>query len=290
MRHHLYALYLFTKSDIKTVILPQIVFAISSALTEGFRVRSDYHLQGNVFIAVMKAVLWIWVALLLENVANQRLPGSILEDSKNKPWRPFPSKHLTPNEGQQYLLVLVPCALVTGILLGASRETNTLVALIWMYNDLDGANKSIWWRNALNAGGLMCFSAGVTAITAGPLQYTSMERAVCWIALTGTVIFTTVQAQDFPDIAGDQARGRQTMPLLYGQHVARVSLAIGIITWSFLCPWFWGLRFLEFLPTVAIGGLMAWMTFANRRKTSDEVVWKLWCLWFGIIYLLPLLS
>ncbi|KAF2251396.1 hypothetical protein BU26DRAFT_563335 [Trematosphaeria pertusa] len=142
--HHLYTLYLFTKSDIKTVIFPQIVFAISSAFTGGFRAPDEIRDQGQgfAFAALAKAALWVWVTLLVENVANQRLPGSILEDSKNKPWRPFPSKRVTSREGQQYLLILLPCALVTGVLVGASRETNTFVALVWMYNDLDGANTS----------------------------------------------------------------------------------------------------------------------------------------------------
>lgn len=143
----------------------------------------------------------------------------------------------------------------------------------------------------MNAGGLVSFSAGVTAITAGPLQYTKLAGGpLGWLLLTGFVIFTTVHAQDFPDIEGDAARGRATMPLLYGQTASRISLAVGVLVWSVVCPAYWQLGLLGYLLPITVGGMQAVITCFYRSQVADEIVWKLWCGWFGIIYLLPLFS
>lgn len=146
--YHLHTLLLLTKSDFKTVILPQMTFAFSSFVSKGFTSQPEVWRRATLdaSIALLKAFIWTWTMLLLENMANQRLPGSILEDSKNKPWRPFPSRRLSPKDSQLYMLVLISMNYTIGCYLGAPRETTTLMALIWMYNDLDGANASIWWR------------------------------------------------------------------------------------------------------------------------------------------------
>lgn len=284
----LYTIFLILKSDIKTVLIPQTLFAIASLFTAGFEQPCQMLLERQVIVKLVKAIIWILALLLIEDIANQRLPGSILEDSNNKPWRPFASKRLSHQHGQRMLLILVPGALVIGAAFGNYAETSTLLALIWMYNDLEGANSSMWWRAAVNTGGLTCFSAGVTAITAGPLNYAKLEGAVLWLLLTGVVIFTTGHAQDLPDMVGDSARNRQTIPLLYGQFVARVTLAIGCLLWSIICTLFWESSFLGSVPTLGLGVLIAYLTLTDRTQRSDEAVWKLYCFWLGTIYLLPL--
>lgn len=50
----------------------------------------------------------------------------------------------------------------------------------------------------------------LTALSDGKL----LPRAYLWILITGAVVATTVHAQDFPDIEGDEKRGRQTLPML----------------------------------------------------------------------------
>lgn len=182
--------------------------------------------------------------------------------------------------------------LALGAASGAFRETAALIGLIWMYNDLDAANASMWWRNATNAAGLMTFSAGAAAVATGPLDYTFSAAgrpsdAVMWILVTGAIVMTTIHAQDLPDVVGDAARGRRTIPLVYGDAAARWSLAAGVAAWSFAVPAFWGLGWAGYVPTVAVGAAMVAGTLWRRTLEDDEVVWKAWCLWVGIIYLLP---
>lgn len=290
MSDHLFTAWLFTKSDIKTVILPQTTFAISSALSGGFTFVQNHASIGNfeTLWRLPQVILWIWFNLLVVNISNQRLPGSVLEDSLNKPWRPIASKRWSPDQARQFLLVALPGAIIMGNYFGAFTETITLHILVWMYDDLGGANESILWRNVLNAGGLMCFSAGAMAIITGPITYEWSSKAVIWLVMTGSVIATTVHAQDLPDVVGDSARGRRTVPLVYGENIARSSLAMGILAWSIVCPAFWGLPILGFIPTAFIGGSIAVRTLLYRNEASDAINWKLWCVWFGTIYLLPI--
>ncbi|KAF2006856.1 UbiA prenyltransferase [Amniculicola lignicola CBS 123094] len=285
----LYTLFLFIRSDIKTIIIPQLLFALSSCVTSGFTTSASLPTSWHhIPFLFLKVLAWLCTLMLVENITNQRLPGSILEDSLNKPWRPLPSGRITPEAAQHNLLLLVPAAVILGIVVGAYKETTGLIVFIWMYDDLDGANQGIWLRNALQACGIMGFSAGVTAITAGSPAYGITNGATLWMCLNGLVVFTTVHAQDLPDIVGDAARGRRTIPLLYGDGVARFSLAVGVLVWSIASPAFWKLSPVMFLPTVALGATMALMTLLRRTEKSDKVVWKLWCLWIGTMYLLPL--
>ncbi|ORY10381.1 hypothetical protein BCR34DRAFT_588596 [Clohesyomyces aquaticus] len=170
LRHHIRSVFLFTASDIETVIIPQLLFAFSSTLTGGFRTSPAFIPTESLLRALAKACVWVFITLLVEDITNQRRPESVLEDSANKPWRPLPSGRLTPEAAQQWLLFIVPCAMAIGVILGAYKETVTLFVFVWMYNDIDG-DKDVWCRNAVNMAGLSSFSAGVTAITSGPLDY-----------------------------------------------------------------------------------------------------------------------
>ncbi len=159
--------------------------------------------------------------LLVENISNQRLPASVVEDGTNKPWRPIPAGRISAREAQCLLLAAIPTVVGASFLLDAFTPSIVLMALVWMYNDLDGAGINIWVRNLLNGGGLMCFSWGALRVLSGA----DLKPAACiWILVTGAIITTTVHAQDFPDVEGDREIGRQTVPLLLGEGPARASL------------------------------------------------------------------
>ncbi|KAF4910791.1 Fumagillin beta-trans-bergamotene synthase [Colletotrichum viniferum] len=286
--YHLKTLYLFTKSDCKTVVLPQMLFAISSILTNGFRDLDTLPtLTLTTFKPLIHAVIWIYSNLLLENLANQRLPGSMIEDAANKPWRPLPSGRITADQTRRIALYLVPSLMIFGAYSGAFRETTSFIAFVWMYNDLDAADTSIWWRNIANALGLMAFSAGALAITGGTVEYGLKNAAVVWILTTGAVVLTTVHAQDLPDVVGDRAKGRKTVPLVYGDGVARWTLAVGVFSWSVFLPMFWELGWGGYALVVGLGLSMVCGTLWRRTVDDDEVVWKIWCAWAGLMYLLP---
>ena len=151
--------------------------------------------------------------------------------------------------------------------------------LIWIYNDLGGADENWLIRNALNAGGLMCFGLGAMTIAADPKQYDLTNKAYIWAAMIGSVVLTTVHSQDLPDMDGDSARGRKTIPLIYGESVARYSVAVGIVFWSVACPLYLGIQIQGYMPTACIGGCIVFRTLRCRSLSSDRSNWKLWCVW-----------
>lgn len=288
--YHLRTLWLFARSDLKTVVFPQTVFGCVALLS-----REAFGVQGSTEVVELLRRLplimsWVWINLLGEVVANQRLAGSIVEDSINKPWRPLPSKRVTTDEARCLLLwILLPSGYIAGALFGGSDASVALMVFSYMYNDLDGANENWLLRNVLNACGLSSFSLGAAEVAWG--RQTVLNGTICtWIAILAAVISSTVQLQDLPDIDGDKARGRRTMPLIYGDTLVRWSICIPTLFWSLYCPFYWGLDVPGFLLPVLVGLLICGRLITLRCSGADAVTWKLWCGWMGILYLLPLFA
>ncbi|TDZ20850.1 Fumagillin beta-trans-bergamotene synthase [Colletotrichum orbiculare MAFF 240422] len=283
-RYHLKTAFLFSKSDIKTVLIPQTIFIVSAVFAnEPLTTKPDLAIT-DVLKRLPLAVLWIWMNLVICGISNQRLPDSILEDEHNKPWRPIAAKRLTPAQAQNLLLALMPLAMGVSLVVGGLTPTVTMMALLYMYNDLDGSSVNIWARNAINTGGIMCFGAGALQVLSGAEL---VPRGWVWIGLTGAAIATTVQALDFMDVEGDRARGRQTIPLIYGQGVARGGLAAAAALWSVVCAAFWDLSMYAWFAPVFVGVSMALMTVLRRDDKANVAVAKLWCLWMSVLYVLP---
>ncbi|KAK1691044.1 UbiA prenyltransferase [Colletotrichum godetiae] len=284
---HLKTLYLFTRSDVKTVLAPQIIFILAAVFSREPLTTAFDRINCPIFQRLPLAILWIWLNLIVCGISNQRLADSIVEDEHNKPWRPLAAKRLTPPQAQRLLLGMIPLVVAVSAVLGGFKPTISMMTLLWMYNDLDGSSINIWARNAINTGGIMCFSAGALEVLSGG---DLLPKAWAWIGVTGAVIATTVQALDFPDMEGDKARGRKTIPLLYGEGVARGGLAVLVLLWSTACPLFWNLPPAVWAAPLGVGVLMAGLTVVRQDEKSDDVVAKLWCLWLAVLYLLPLFA
>ncbi|KAI0546409.1 UbiA prenyltransferase family [Xylaria curta] len=273
---HTVTLFLFTKSDFKTVVIPQTIFALSAAL-------SDH----DVAIRFPYAVAWIWIHILVADLSNQRLPESVCEDKVNKPWRPMPAGRLTPRDAQIWLQIAIWLALLLSIMCNSLQPSTTLMTFLWLYNDLDGSSIGPFQRNLLNAVGLACFNWGGTSVLLG--SCTNRGPFTNWIILLAFVVTTTVQVQDLPDMEGDRARKRLTVPLAYGEEVGRWGAAVLAPVWSVVCTVFWRTPVLLAVIPFFISVAMAASIVLRRSQESDELGWKLWCLWVGCLYILPLL-
>ncbi|KAF7913172.1 hypothetical protein EAE99_010794 [Botrytis elliptica] len=163
-----------------------------------------------------------------------------------------------------------------------------MLVLTWMYNDLGGANENYFLRNILNALGFMCYSSGSTTVAAGYGIWDRNERSHIWLAIIGAIVFSTLQIQDMPDMKGDLARGRRTLPLVHGQRIARVSIALPVLFWSFVCPFYWELNLWAYALPVVLGSTLAGRVLLLTTTHADRLTWKLWCIWVMALYLLPL--
>ncbi|KAI5859746.1 UbiA prenyltransferase family-domain-containing protein [Durotheca rogersii] len=289
VRFHLMTLFLFTKTDFKAVILPQSLFALAifpMRVQSGLEPR---YLSGFIPPRMPYAVAWLWLHLLVENISNQRLPASILEDKANKPWRPIPSGRLTAAEAKGLLRALVPLALLASVLMGSFTPSAALLTLIWLYNDLEGSSIDPLQRNVINAAAFACFGwGGAGVLLSGSSENEELQRN--WGVLTTAAVMSTIHVQDFPDMVGDTASGRRTAPLVYGEGLARWSLAVLVPSWSIACLVFWGVPLLAWVALLGMASIIAAFTLTRRYYASDELVWKLWCFWLCVVYLLPLFS
>ena len=287
--YHLRTLWLFTFSDFKTIVVPSTAFAGLTALsgpslTTNPSVPSFSYLLGRLPLVLT----WIWLTLLLVDIANQRHPGSVIEDTLNKPWRPLPSGRISSFGARRLLLTAIPSVLaITKFFLPQGLPV-TIVAIIgsYMYNDLGGADESFFIRNLMNATAITCFSAGAAQVAIGE-RVALNDHAYRWLAMIAAIVTTTMQVQDMEDQEGDCARGRVTIPLLLGDATARYSIALLVSAWSFICPAYWGLDALGYVLPGVVGLTIAGRTLTMRNVQADKGNWRAWNIWMMTLYLLP---
>ena len=284
---HLKSLWLFTRSDLKSMIVPNLVFGLASAMS-GSPITTNPNPSLYILLTnIPKALLWLWLNLLLFNVANQRLPSSIVEDNLNKPWRPMPSNRLDSAQARVLLLLVIPTTFICSLLLGATTEVFFLITLTWMYNDLGGGDQNLVIRNIINALGMSCFASGAT-VTMCNKECEVTSTGYTWIAVIGMITMMTIQVQDLSDQEGDAARGRRTLPLVCGDMFARYTIGIGVLGWSVCVPILWKVHIEAYVPSLVIGAMLTWRTLFRRSVEADKGTWKIWCLWMTSLYLLPL--
>ena len=288
LAYHARTIYLFTRNDLKSIVYPECAFGLFSALSGHLLTTNPSPNAWEIVARLPQNLLWNWLNLLIFDLANQRLPASIVEDSVNKPWRPIPSGRISAAATRRLLLYTIPVTFCLIAILGGMREFIGMLVLTWLYNDLEGADDNYLTRNAINALGFVCYSSGSTIVAAGYGRWELNSRAFEWLAIVGGIVFSTLQMQDMADMAGDAVRGRGTLPLVHGEEVARWSIAIPVVFWSLFCPVYWEVGLWAFAPSVLIGGTLAFRVLWYRTVEADRRTWKLWCIWTEALYILPL--
>ena len=290
---HLKSIWLFTFSDLKTIVVPETAFGIITAISAPafgipVSVAPSY---SSILRRTPIVIFWVWVNLLPMTIDNQRRPSSILEDGLNKPWRPIPSNRLTPRQAKSLMLALYPIAVLTSLVIGGFRPCLSLIFLGCWYNDFGGSDVSWISRNFLNACGFVCYAAGATEVTLGShFEISQYGYLLQWFLIIWAVIFTTVQTQDMGDQAGDVLRGRKTLPLVFGDSRSRIITCFPIAFWSYGCPWYWQSPVLAYLPCLTLGVIIMLRTSTRRSVEDDNATWKLWNFWLVILYNLPLMK
>ena len=194
--YDVHTIWLVTRNDLKSIVIPETAFGICSALA-GPMLTSNSSPNAIVILErVPLVVLWNWINVLIFDLANQRLPRSIIEDSINKPWRPIPSRRLSACQARRLLLAVIPIAIPITFYTGGMQELIAMNTLSYMYNDLGGADENFVVRNLINAAGFICYSAGATRVACGHEQYSLNEKAYEWLAIVGGIVFSTLQMQD----------------------------------------------------------------------------------------------
>lgn len=288
--YHAYSVWLFTFSDIKTIIAPSLIFSLVTAPAMPVFGISQAPRVADILYRAPRSLLWIWINLLPFAIDNQRRLSSVAEDRLNKPWRTLPSKRMTPSQARTLMLCLYPLALVVSLQIGGATQCLSLMALGFWYNGVHGSDTNYVIRNLINACGFNRFTTGSLEIILGGDQYTPTSKLLLWQLVLGMIVFTTVQTQDMYDQLGDGLRGRHTIPLVLGDMLGRWSIAVPMAFWSFFCPWYIATPLAGFLVSVGLGGLVAVRTLLLRSVQADKMTFILWNLWLTSVYALPLLK
>ena len=283
--YHVRTIFLFTASDLKTIVVPSTVFGVLGSYAH---FTQDPIGPGQSALLRMPLVfIWTWLNLLPFNISNQRQPTAIEEDRANKPWRPLPSGRLTPGQATLLMQTFYPVALAVSLYIHGVRSCLALMALGRWYNDYNGA-ENCGTRNFINAAGYLCFIYG--AIEVALDSKACLNQTAChWFLLIGLIIFSTIQIQDIPDQEGDHVRGRKTLPLVVGDMPARWSIAILLPTWSLLAPAFWHLDAVAYLLPLTLSVLISTRILCKCTVADDKLSFKIWNAWIMAIYALPVM-
>lgn len=296
MCYHVYSVWLFTLSDLKTIVGPQTMFGIVNGLAlYGKQGPRDGH--SNVILVVLRipvVAFWVWINLLPFAIDNQRQDVAILEDKHNKPWRTMPSGRMTPSQAKTLMCCLYPTAFCASLYLGGLRQCLFLMGLGYSYNDLRLADWSWFSRNAINALGFCCFASGALEVTLkAPLQImpvsTEHQRVIEWLGIIAAVVFSTVQTQDMADQEGDSLRNRKSLPLAVGDGTARYITAVMVTFWAVVCPLYWMVGNGPCLVVWGLGIGIACRTLVLRSLAADKTTFRMWNMWMAALYALPLL-
>lgn len=286
LSYHLKSIWLFTFSDLKTIVGPATTFGVLHALCAPIFGLDTAPVA--ISQAVLKTTFWTWINLLPLVIDNQRQPRSIAEDRLNKPWRPMPSNRLTSEQAKRLMFMFYSIAFLTSLCLGGVRQCLALMALCCWYNDHGGA-AGLVSRNFLNACGIICYCSGAMEIALG--SHLRPERILTqWFLIIGGVIFSTVQVQDLCDQEGDRAAGRNTLPLVVGDGPSRWMTALPMAAWSLICPWYWNAPVSVYVLFSAMGFVIAFRVLSKREVVDDQRAFTHWNLWMMFLYSLPLLQ
>ncbi|CAD6592467.1 MAG: hypothetical protein ASARMPRED_006303 [Alectoria sarmentosa] len=291
IKFHCHSLWLFTYSDLKTIVGPSLVFGVTNALAGvKYGLESPEQARGKeTFRKLPLVLLWIWINLLPFTINNQKNPDAIKEDEMNKPWRTLPSRRMTPRQAECLMLALYPLAVGLSLPIGGFRQSVALVVLGTWYNNFSGGDTNCFVRNLINACGYVCFTSGAMEVALGfPLP--PEIRLARWFGVIAAIVFTTVHLQDMYDQIGDSMRGRKTVPLVIGDVAARWAIAIPMVIWGFFCPRFWNGGIAVLALSLVLAGTVAARSLLLRTIEGDRRTFKVWNAWMTLVFVLPLVS
>ncbi|KAI1323418.1 hypothetical protein F5Y16DRAFT_383763 [Xylariaceae sp. FL0255] len=290
---HAYTVWLFTFSDLKTIVVPSIVFGLTNASAAPLFHLPTIEEHGIVWLSRRApwVAAWIWLNLLPFNINNQRTDSAIMEDRINKPWRPMPSDRISYNWATFVMLVAYVMAHGVSIYLHCgTRQAVALVVLGVWYNNFGGADSHPIIRNIINALGYLCFISGALEVaTSRSLLLTSKDSILLqWLGVIAAIVATTVHTQDMYDQEGDALRGRLTVPIAIGDFRARWTIALWMVIWGLACPYFWGLGYVPRVLSCGLAMTVAFRTLTFRNVASDKKTFVIWVVWKSLIYTLPM--
>jgi len=269
---HAKTLYLFTKSDIKTTVIPVTLFSLAAAPD----LRSSH---------VPHTIFWVWLHLLQFDVSNQTLCPD--EDKHNKKDRPLPSGRISLEDAKILRWALIPICWAISCLYSVQTfyASVALSFLTMVYNEF-GAHAGFWLARNLSVA--VCygsFELGATLVASANRGFLD-KIAIASICISSGILATTYHAQDLKDIHGDRIAGRRTLPIV-APTIARLSVSGGLLLWSAALIVLWKLQWEAILTFLAPALLTAYRFLVLKTVPEDQVSFYWYNVWLSCVHALP---
>jgi 4-hydroxybenzoate polyprenyltransferase len=202
----------FIRYDISTTLVPALLFML--AAYKGTQPDLISRLD-TIALSLVYFLLYAYVFCL-----SNQLVG-VEEDRRNKPDRPIVAGMVTRQGARVRMYVVMLLFALIGQLLSIGLWTALWLLVVLLHNQCGWS--SHWFGKHL------CMAMGVLAELAaawqivGPLNL----RALIWVGVIALVMFPLVAVQDLRDMRGDDAIGRRTFPLVFGEQYTRLFVAVG---------------------------------------------------------------
>ncbi|OCB85139.1 hypothetical protein A7U60_g7764 [Sanghuangporus baumii] len=144
--------------------------------------------------------------------------------------------------------------------------TLALAITTLLYDELGLAAQPIG-KNICCIFGYTSFEFGATKLV-GPSRHLDVV-SLSAITISGVLIFTTIQAQDFADVEGDIALGRVTFPI-FAPEFSRSFTALIVPIWSAILGWYWDIGAGTQFALILLGGYVGWRMFTKRSSEDDK--------------------
>ncbi|KIY43457.1 hypothetical protein FISHEDRAFT_67929 [Fistulina hepatica ATCC 64428] len=209
----------------------------------------------------IQMTIWVWLHLLQANVSNQNF--SLSEDIINKPWRPLPSGRISERSTSILRWSLFVENLMFSLWLGGDVcLVSVLLACVEFFHDDLGYSRHPLWKNVLNVGGYATFELGATLIMC---KFGLDDSAILALILSGSIILTTIQAQDFADREGDKKSSRRTLPISFPEG-SRVYTFLMLVVWSFTVSRLWHLGPISSHVFISFGSWIGYRYYSKRMN------------------------
>ena len=202
----------FIRYDISTTLVPALLFTLAAYKETQPSLISRLD---TIALSLVYFLLYAYVFCLSNQIVG------VEEDRRNKPDRPIVAGMVTRQGAQVRMYVVMLLFALIGQLLSIGLWTALWLLVVLLHNQCGWS--SHWFGKHL------CMAVGVLAELAaawqimGPLNL----RALIWLGVIALVMFPLVAVQDLRDMRGDDAIGRRTFPLVFGERFTRLFVAVG---------------------------------------------------------------
>ncbi|KAJ7890986.1 UbiA prenyltransferase family-domain-containing protein [Mycena olivaceomarginata] len=212
--HEFEVFWAFTWRDWTTTIIPGTMYAITA-------VRSLPIALPSRFIALGLGRTLIYLILLIYTFTSSNQISGVAEDRINKPDRPIPSGRISLGGAYIRWYASTGAFLILGAAEGVMPWT-VLWVLLTIAQNFTGFGKHWFTRNAVFISlGTLCIMQPMWVQFAP-----NNPREWRWVVTLSVLSGILFQVQDFRDIVGDRATGRNTLPLALGERSSRCVMAV----------------------------------------------------------------